>query len=616
MVGRRLAAILAADIAGYSALMGSSDVETVVDLKGHQSAVLPMINGYGGRIIDTAGDGILAEFPSVFNAVKCAIAIQEVMRERNASVAPERRMQFRIGVNQGDVLHDEHRIYGDGINIAARLENICEPGGICISGKVYEEVKGRFEIAYDDIGEQSLKNIAEPVHAYRISVSGVPGKRPSKAAATSLPASRRWTAALAGLLAAAAAGGLWWWQRPAAPPGLGAALAGALQTVIGNAPADHRQRQLDGYVAARAHKALAVAPVAQRTWWTSEWPSPALATEKALERCHLSYGEPCAVLAADEVVHRPEPPAGLAVREAPRVVYNGPFLTERIPAIARSVELRMDVAGYATAPEPKAIAIHASGALHVVTGAATQREAEERALRACNDDPLRARTGGPCLVYAVANQVMLPLRSTGAISPLPRPETREALLQALAAAAPRYTHREEQVRSYLGSPTNRALAVQPPDHSWRVSGFETAAQAEERAREGCEVRYGAPCLVLAVNDLLRAVKIEPGGQLTARVGYEGLFDPAQIPTASTALRQRPDVLGYRQAAGHKAAALHPWGRLFVVTGSISVRAAETESLAQCNGDPARAGRDGPCLLYATGNAVVLKQRLTAPSTPP
>ena len=172
MGGRRLTAILAADIAGYSALMGANDLETVANSKGHQSAVLPLIVGYNGRVIDTAGDGILAEFSSVFNAVKCAMAIQEVVLERNASVAPDRRMQFRIGINQGDVLFDDHRIYGDGVTVAARLEGICEPGGICISGKVYEEIKGRFEIQYDDLGDQSLKNIEAPVRAYQISNSG------------------------------------------------------------------------------------------------------------------------------------------------------------------------------------------------------------------------------------------------------------------------------------------------------------------------------------------------------------------------------------------------------------------------------------------------------------
>ena len=168
MASRRLTAILAADIAGYSALMGTDEVATVGDLKGHQSVILPLITGYDGRVIDTAGDGILAEFASVLNAVKCAVAIQETMVERNASLPPDRRMHFRIGINQGDVMADDNRIYGDGINVAARLEGICEPGGICISGKVYDEIKGRFEIQYDNLGEQSLKNIAEPVRTYRI----------------------------------------------------------------------------------------------------------------------------------------------------------------------------------------------------------------------------------------------------------------------------------------------------------------------------------------------------------------------------------------------------------------------------------------------------------------
>jgi len=117
---RRLTAILAADIAGYSALMGADEARTVRDLKGHQAVVLPMVGEFGGRIIDTAGDGILAEFPSVVNAVNCAVAVQSKMAERNATIEPERRMQYRIGINIGDVVYDEVRIYGDGINVAAR----------------------------------------------------------------------------------------------------------------------------------------------------------------------------------------------------------------------------------------------------------------------------------------------------------------------------------------------------------------------------------------------------------------------------------------------------------------------------------------------------------------
>ncbi|MGB7098142.1 MAG: adenylate/guanylate cyclase domain-containing protein [Xanthobacteraceae bacterium] len=167
---RRLAAIVAADIAGYSALMGADEARTVSDLKGHQAVVLPMVGDFGGRIIDTAGDGILAEFSSVVNAVECAVAIQRTMAERNTVVEAARRMQFRIGVNFGDVIYDSERIFGDGINVAARLEGIAEPGGICVSAKVRDEIDGKMNFAYQDLGDRQLKNIARPVRAYSISL--------------------------------------------------------------------------------------------------------------------------------------------------------------------------------------------------------------------------------------------------------------------------------------------------------------------------------------------------------------------------------------------------------------------------------------------------------------
>src|SRR5262245_59472517 len=167
-VSRKLAAILAADIAGYSALMGADEGTTVRDLRGHQAVIFPLIGGHGGRVIDTAGDGILAEFGSVVNAVECAIAIQRTMADRNAQVEEPRRMPFRIGVNQGDVIQDEARIYGDGVNVAARLESIAEPGGICISGKVYDEVTGKIPATFQDLGLQQLKNIAQLVRVYRV----------------------------------------------------------------------------------------------------------------------------------------------------------------------------------------------------------------------------------------------------------------------------------------------------------------------------------------------------------------------------------------------------------------------------------------------------------------
>ena len=134
--------------------MGADEARTVRDLKEHQAVVLPMVGDFGGRIIDTAGDGILAEFASVVNAVKCAVAIQKEMAERNATVDPKGRMQFRIGINIGDVIYDEARIYGDGINIAARLEAIGEPGGVFISRQVYDQVDGKLQLSFRKLGPQ------------------------------------------------------------------------------------------------------------------------------------------------------------------------------------------------------------------------------------------------------------------------------------------------------------------------------------------------------------------------------------------------------------------------------------------------------------------------------
>src|SRR5262245_35186747 len=184
---RRLAAILAADIAGYSALMGADEASTVRDLKAHQAVVLPMIVEHGGRIIDTAGDGILAEFSSVVNAAECAVAIQRTMALRNAGVEEIHRMHFRIGINQGDVVFDDARVYGDGVNVAARLESLAEPGGICISRKVYEEITGKMQLAFVDLGEHQLKNIAQPVRVYRVSGEQLAVPRVNERPALALP---------------------------------------------------------------------------------------------------------------------------------------------------------------------------------------------------------------------------------------------------------------------------------------------------------------------------------------------------------------------------------------------------------------------------------------------
>jgi adenylate cyclase len=174
---RRLAAILAADVAGYSRLMGRNEEETARELEAHQAVILPLIAKHGGSIVNIAGDGIVAQFPSAVRAVECAVAIQKIMVERNFDVPADRRMLLRIGVNLGDIIHDGKRIYGDGINVAARLEPLAEPGGICISAPVREAIFGKLGLPLRDIGERSLKNIDRPVHIYEVQAPGARARR-------------------------------------------------------------------------------------------------------------------------------------------------------------------------------------------------------------------------------------------------------------------------------------------------------------------------------------------------------------------------------------------------------------------------------------------------------
>ena len=167
-IERRLAAILAADIAGYSRLMGIDEVGTARSLREHRVVSDALIARHGGRIVKTTGDGLLLEFASVVDAVECAVAVQAVMAERNAGVPQDRRMLFRIGINLGDILIEGDDILGDGVNVAARLEGIAEPGGICLSAAAYDQVREKVAVEFADLGERSLKNIARPVRAYSV----------------------------------------------------------------------------------------------------------------------------------------------------------------------------------------------------------------------------------------------------------------------------------------------------------------------------------------------------------------------------------------------------------------------------------------------------------------
>src|SRR6516225_6676462 len=171
---RRLAAILAADVASYSRLMGADESGTLQALKSIRAELIdPTIAAHSGRLVKTTGDGLLVEFSSVIDALRCATEVQTSMAERNASVPADKRIEFRIGVHQGDVVIEDDDIFGDAVNIAARLEGLAEPGGICVSASVRGDAAGKLDLAFEDMGQQQLKNIARPVRVYRVRVDRV-----------------------------------------------------------------------------------------------------------------------------------------------------------------------------------------------------------------------------------------------------------------------------------------------------------------------------------------------------------------------------------------------------------------------------------------------------------
>jgi adenylate cyclase len=181
----RLAAVMAADMVGYSRLMEVDERGTLARLRTHRIELIdPVIDRNHGRIIKTTGDGILVEFQSVADAVRSSIEIQERLRRRNSDVPDDRRIEFRIGINLGDIIFEDGDIYGDGVNIAARIEQLAEVGGICVTSAVHAQVDGRIEAAFEDLGEKSLKNISRPVRVYRVLLGGADSRTGSDVKAT------------------------------------------------------------------------------------------------------------------------------------------------------------------------------------------------------------------------------------------------------------------------------------------------------------------------------------------------------------------------------------------------------------------------------------------------
>src|SRR5512139_2925251 len=204
-IKRKLTAILSADVKGYSRLMGEDEEWTLRTLNVYKGMMRSIIQQHRGRVLGTPGDNVLAEFESVVDAVQCGVEVQQVLRAKNALLPETRRMEFRIGINLGDVIEDGDSIYGDGVNIAARLEGLAEVGGICISGSAYEQIENKLPLRYDYLGEHEVKNIIKPVRVYRARIE--PEVVPSKWNEEKKPVGKRLSKTALGIIAVAVLAG-------------------------------------------------------------------------------------------------------------------------------------------------------------------------------------------------------------------------------------------------------------------------------------------------------------------------------------------------------------------------------------------------------------------------
>ena len=478
-IKRKLATIMVADIVGFSRLTANDEDWTIRSLGEFRRIVDDIIERHDGRIFNTGGDSVLAEFGSPVEAVRCAVDFQEAARSRNLLQPRDKQLRFRIGLNLGDVMVRGTDLLGDGVNVAARLEGLAEAGGICVSGTVWDQVNGKLSIGYIDIGEQSVKNIPRPVRAYHLRVDG--GIEEVQKSAAALPDAEpvrlradRGSARLGPVLAGGAVlaivvGGLAWhfWPNavppgpptaapprpapsaapapttpastptrttaptpaatptaPASPPAatgvegpLKEMLSARFALLVPRISEKAREEGAAEYANAPGHKAQAALSSPPGIFRSTSRPSLAEAENAALEGCQIFHGQPCALLAVNQTV-LPAPADNIwPTRDMPRVRYSGEFDPAQIPAVLDNRRHGFEVASYREETAPKAIAFHPWGRIFVKTKAVNQRAAEEEALRLCNDDPDRKGRTGPCFLYSVGNRVVLPLRLRDPLTP-------------------------------------------------------------------------------------------------------------------------------------------------------------------------------------------------------
>jgi class 3 adenylate cyclase len=458
LMKRKIAAILAADIAGYSKLVAEDEEETLRRLESYRAVFEDFVTRFSGRIFNTAGDAILAEFSSAVDAVRCAIDLQESLRTRNLAYPASRQMSFRIGITIGDVVERDGDLLGDGVNIASRLSGLAEPGGLCVARTVYEQAANKLSVDFVDIGEREVKNIPTPIHVYALAL----GREHRRFRALTLTGKRGasfvWAVAVtAASLAALVVAGLVYFtalrtggpvgEAPAAPAIIEpAALAPRapemlVPEIIPFIPDRQRIAIRTAYMSAPDHKAIAIS-YAQAAFITDQ-KDEETAKAAALEACGratdpIAPRQRCVIYALGKTVvygrgRPPLPPEPWVTRDP---AIETPFTVESLPLARDPVRKNLHQV-YVNGHGPKALAISPQGMAGWYVRQSSEQEAVRRSLEFCG-----SRAGVACAIVAVNDAFVVPIPSTmkavglfrAAGNPAIAPEARDDVARRLAGA--------------------------------------------------------------------------------------------------------------------------------------------------------------------------------------
>ena len=517
---RKIAAIFAADIAGYSRLVAEDEEETLRRLASYRSVTDDFIARYGGRIFNTAGDAVLAEFPSAVEAVRCAIDIQESLRTRNMAYPPSRQMSFRIGITIGDVVERDGDLLGDGVNIAARLEGLAEVGGICISRAVHEQVANKLSVQFADIGAQEVKNIPTPVHAYMVAMRREDGTYATPQFRKPAPK--------------ASAAPNWMWP-----------VAVAVVCLVAIA--------VTGFLYFTKIELTA---------------GPKEAPKQASAASNITAPSP----SAGPTLARPAPPPAPS---PPPIPSNERFAAETVPFVTDRAHVIL-AKDYAPAPDYKAFALNANGTNTFVTGRQNEEDAKSAALEQCQKQADATQAPRKCELYAVGNLVVYP-HGRPPVPPTPwirRDPSTEKPFAAKDVPIVRDPGKTRIENVYPPARKSKTLAIGPGGAFFFGLGAETIEESARRNLETCGAVIGVACMIVAADDVF----VVPVPTTLKVIGF---FRPERNPAIAVDAKDEVARKLADASSGWSAVAVGTSGRPGLGLKAASEQHAINDALGNC-----------------------------------